>query len=75
MLLKLDPNVSHVSVFDMVGAPGVAADLSHIDSPAKVTGHGMTLKQFKGEDPIDNKEAFQLSEFDKALKGCDVVVS
>ena len=36
MLLKLNPAVTHVSVFDMVGAPGVAADLSHIDTPAKV---------------------------------------
>ena len=31
---KMDPNVSHVSVFDMVSAPGVAADLGHIDTPA-----------------------------------------
>jgi hypothetical protein len=74
MLLKLDPNVTHVSVFDMVGAPGVAADLSHIDTPAKVTGHGMTLKQFKGEDVVENKDAFQAAEIDKALKNCDIVV-
>jgi malate dehydrogenase len=74
MLLKMDPNVTHVSVFDMVGAPGVAADLSHIDTPAKVTGHGMTLKQFKGEDVVENKEAFQAAAFDAALQGCDVVV-
>jgi len=74
MLLTLDPNVTEVSVFDMVGAPGVAADLSHIDVPAKVTGHGMTLKQFTGDDEIDNKDEFQAKAFDEALQGCDVVV-
>lgn len=76
MLLKLDPNVSHVSVFDMVGAPGVAADLSHIDTPATVSGHGMNLKQFAGDEAIPKEEqaAFQSKEFDAALQGCDVVV-
>ena len=43
MFLKMNPNVGHLRVFDLVGAPGVAADLSHIDTPAKVTGHGMSL--------------------------------
>ena len=73
MLLKMNPDVSHVSVFDMVGAPGVAADLSHIDTPASVSGHGMNLEQFKGDD-IEDKDAYQAAEFDKALAGCDVVV-
>ena len=61
-------------MYDQVNAPGVAADLSHIDTPAKVTGHGMNMKQFKGDEVIDNKEAFMAKEFDNALKGCDVVV-
>lgn len=74
LLLKLNPAVSHVSVFDMVGAPGVAADLSHIDTPAKVTGHGMNLKQFTGDDQIENKDEFQATAFDEALQGCDIVV-
>jgi malate dehydrogenase len=76
LLLKMDPNVSHVSVFDMVGAPGVAADLGHIDTPAKVSGHGMSLKQFTGDEaiPKDEQAAFQAKEFDEALQGCDVVV-
>jgi len=74
MLLSLNPQVSHVSVFDMVGAPGVAADLSHIDTPAKVTGHGMSLAQFTGDGKIDNQDEFQAKAFDEALQGCDVVV-
>ena len=74
MLLKLNPDVTHVSVFDMVGAPGVAADISHIDSAATCSGHGMSLKQFTGDDAIDNQDAFQAGAFDDALAGCDVVV-
>merc|ERR1712159_878519 len=78
MLLSMDPAVSHVSVFDMVGAPGVAADLGHINSPAKVTGHGMTLTEFKGDadgkGKVEDQDAFQAKAFDEALTGCDVVV-
>jgi malate dehydrogenase len=39
LLLKQDPLVKHLALFDIVGTPGVAADLSHIDSNAKVTAH------------------------------------
>jgi malate dehydrogenase len=74
MLLKMDPNVSHVSVFDMVGAPGVAADLGHIDTAASASGHGMTPKQMSGDEEIENKAEFQAAAFDEALAGCDVVV-
>lgn len=37
LLLKQSPLVSELSLYDIVHTPGVAADLSHIDSPAKVT--------------------------------------
>ncbi|KAI0059365.1 malate dehydrogenase [Artomyces pyxidatus] len=39
LLLKLDPHVSALSLYDIRGAPGVAADVSHIDSGSKVTGY------------------------------------
>eukprot|EP01084_Bolivina_argentea_P210076 357701_1 len=39
LLLKMDPNVSHLSLFDIQHTPGVAADLSHICTPASVTGY------------------------------------
>lgn len=39
LLLKLNPHISHLSLFDIVNAPGVAADLSHINTGSKVTGH------------------------------------
>jgi malate dehydrogenase len=38
LLLKLDPRVSELSLFDVVRTPGVAADISHVSTPAKVTG-------------------------------------
>ncbi|KAJ3351293.1 Malate dehydrogenase, cytoplasmic [Entophlyctis luteolus] len=45
LLLKLNPNVSSLSLYDIVNTPGVAADLSHINTNSKVTGH-------KGQDSI-----------------------
>ena len=74
MLLSMNPQVSHVAVFDMVGAPGVGVDLSHIDTPSKVTGHGMSLAEFTGDNKIDNQAEFQAKAMDEALAGCDVVV-
>jgi len=40
LLLKENPLVSQLSLYDIVNTPGVAADLSHICTPAKVTGFG-----------------------------------
>ncbi|KAI9328560.1 lactate/malate dehydrogenase [Zopfochytrium polystomum] len=42
LLLKANPLVSELSLYDIVNTPGVAADLSHINTPAKVAG-------FKGD--------------------------
>eukprot|EP00744_Colponema_vietnamica_P003247 GILI01005004.1.p1 GENE.GILI01005004.1~~GILI01005004.1.p1 ORF type:complete len:339 (-),score=152.35 GILI01005004.1:163-1125(-) len=39
LLLKNSPLVSELSLYDIVHCPGVAADLSHISTPAKVTGY------------------------------------
>lgn len=38
LLLKQSPLVTELSLYDIVHTPGVAADLSHIDTPAKVQG-------------------------------------
>ncbi|KAL8746806.1 MAG: hypothetical protein Q9190_001211 [Brigantiaea leucoxantha] len=38
LLLKASPLIDELSLFDVVGTPGVTADLSHISSVAKVTG-------------------------------------
>lgn len=38
LLMKQSPLVTELSLYDIVNTPGVAADLSHIDTPAKVKG-------------------------------------
>jgi len=39
LLLKQTPGVTKLALYDIAHTPGVAADLSHIDTPAQVTGH------------------------------------
>ncbi|ETW84671.1 NAD-malate dehydrogenase [Heterobasidion irregulare TC 32-1] len=39
LLLKIDPLVTSLSLYDIRGAPGVAADVSHIDSAGEVKGY------------------------------------
>lgn len=34
LLLKTSPLISELALYDVVNTPGVAADLSHISSPA-----------------------------------------
>uniref|UniRef100_J3M9Z5 Malate dehydrogenase n=1 Tax=Oryza brachyantha TaxID=4533 RepID=J3M9Z5_ORYBR len=45
LLMKLNPLVSSLSLYDIAGTPGVAADVSHINSPALVKG-------FVGEEQL-----------------------
>ncbi|KAG5936998.1 Malate dehydrogenase, cytoplasmic [Claviceps monticola] len=39
MLMKLNPKVTELALYDVRGAPGVAADLSHINTKSTVIGH------------------------------------
>merc|ERR1712114_65772 len=39
MLLKLNPAVTKLNLYDIVHTPGVAADLSHIEAKAATTGY------------------------------------
>jgi malate dehydrogenase len=39
LLLKTNPLVTELALYDIVNAPGVAVDLSHIATPAKVEGY------------------------------------
>ncbi|CAL1534492.1 unnamed protein product [Lymnaea stagnalis] len=39
LLLKQSPLISHLALYDIAHTPGVAADLSHIETRPKVTGH------------------------------------
>ncbi|KAG2617371.1 malate dehydrogenase, mitochondrial-like [Panicum virgatum] len=45
LLMKLNPLVSSLSLYDIAGTVGVAADVSHINSPALVKG-------FMGDDQL-----------------------
>jgi len=38
LLLKANPAINKLHLFDIAGTPGVAADLSHCDTPAQVAG-------------------------------------
>ncbi|KAL4855483.1 malate dehydrogenase [Chlorella vulgaris] len=45
LLMKLSPYVSELALYDIAGTPGVAADVSHINSKAAVKGYA-------GEDQL-----------------------
>lgn len=45
LLLKLNPLVTHLALYDVVNTPGVAADLSHIDT-------NTTVEAFMGADEL-----------------------
>jgi len=66
MLMTMDKNVKEVSVYDlniaMVPPGGVAADLSHLEGSAKVTGYAGELNK----PPADFMQ--------KALEGCSLVL-
>ncbi|CBQ69333.1 probable MDH1-malate dehydrogenase precursor, mitochondrial [Sporisorium reilianum SRZ2] len=56
LLLKQSSLVTDLALYDVVNAPGVAADLSHINSPSIVTGYlpadGGLGKALKGADIV-----------------------
>merc|ERR1719272_2656739 len=64
--MTMNDNVGEVSIYDltvaMVPPAGVAADLSHIEKKAKVTGYAKAL---------DEKAIDKLGD---CLKGCDLVL-
>lgn len=43
LLLKQNKLVSSLSLYDIRGAPGVAADVSHIDTPSEVSRHSFVF--------------------------------
>lgn len=65
LLLKLSPHVSELSCYDIVGTPGVAADLSHIPTASNVTGN---LPAATSWPPKHN------TGIEAALTGANVVV-
>ncbi|GAY34698.1 hypothetical protein CUMW_012810 [Citrus unshiu] len=55
LLMKLNPLVSSLSLYDIANTPGVAADVSHINSPAQVEGYAgeeQLGKALEGSDVV-----------------------
>jgi malate dehydrogenase len=67
LLMATNPNVSELAIIDlnvaMVPAPGVAADLSHLEGKCKVTSCTLTVNEDKAIDKAGD-----------VLKGCDLVL-
>ena len=65
LLLKLSPQIGTLSCYDVVGTPGVAADLSHIPTASSVTGSLPSSGSWppKGNDGLKD-----------ALTGANIVV-
>ena len=47
--MKMNPLVGELSLYDVVGTPGVGADLSHIDTAPKV-GSWLSVVQPRARD-------------------------
>ncbi|RPA94117.1 malate dehydrogenase [Choiromyces venosus 120613-1] len=47
LLLKLNPRVTELALYDIRGGPGVAADISHVNTKSKVTGYNPVPEQLK----------------------------
>ena len=67
MLCKLSPMIDEVACYDVVGAPGVAADLSHAPTNAKVTGHLPSTGTWFLDGPLE--ESVSLAHPRNALTG------
>lgn len=65
LLCKLSPEISELSCYDIVGTPGVAADLSHIPTRSSVMGRLPSPVSF----PMRGNAGLE-----EALSGADVVV-
>ena len=61
LLLKINPQVDELSLFDVVNVPGVGADLSHINSNSNTSAHVPSSKEDK-------------TALLTALKGADLVI-
>jgi malate dehydrogenase len=65
LLCKLSDQITELSLYDVVGTPGVAADLSHCPTASTITGD---LPAAGTWPPSDN------AGLERALTGCDVVI-
>jgi len=85
--MKMDPLVSSLSLYDIRGAPGVAADISHIDFPGEVRlflliplismGCERTLGSIgrnKLTEQFRQVNGYPADKLEEALTGVDLVI-
>mmetsp|Transcript_60002 Transcript_60002/g.70099 ORF Transcript_60002/g.70099 Transcript_60002/m.70099 type:complete len:351 (-) Transcript_60002:153-1205(-) len=65
MLCKISPLVDELGCYDVVGTPGVSADLSHIPSKSSITGNLPSASSWPSSENTG---------LEQALTGADVVV-
>src|SRR6266851_6378940 len=73
LLLKIDPLVSSLSLYDIRGAPGVAADVSHIDSNSSVCCLAIPPRH-RYQHPTCQVKGYTADQLDEALDGAKVIV-
>jgi malate dehydrogenase len=74
LLLKINPLITHLSLYDIVNTPGVAADLSHIATEAIIEGY-LPEDKWKAAKESGKAESGGLEGgLGKCLKGADIVV-
>lgn len=73
LLLKLNPLVTSLSIYDVRGAPGVAADVSHVDTHSEVSSSAL-LATCKLMPTFPQVKGYPADQLDQALEGTDVVV-
>jgi malate dehydrogenase len=76
LLLKIDPLVSSLSLYDIRGAPGVAADVSHIDSNSSVCCLAIAPchRSQHRLAPTCKVKGYTADQLDEALDGAKVIV-
>ena len=74
LLLKLNPHVTELSLYDIRGAPGVAADVSHVDTKSEVCLWLPPRAQRVTSPRCSQVKGYPADKLDQALEGTDVVV-
>ena len=46
LLMKINPLVSNLALYDIAGTPGVAADVSHVNTISQVRSSSLSLSRF-----------------------------
>ncbi|GMM43477.1 malate dehydrogenase [Pichia kluyveri] len=64
LLLKLNPYITELSLYDVVNIPGIAADLNHIDTNVKINSFIRDNNEPKGTN----------TQLINALKGSDFII-